>query len=159
MWDASYIAAVTAAIVTPLVGLLTFAATKGVDAWLKLRKDKREGQQLDRKANMEERTYEDTKASEATKELVDELKRRLTDVEGSLKSCHDQHLEGVRSIGVLTGKIEVLTTINSQLGLKLSDLEKEVDRLTRHEQANLEQAKEIAVAKIQEQATQGGKTP
>ena len=72
-----------------------------------------------------------------------ELTRRLSQVEGALTTCHTQHIEGVRVAGVLEGKIEVLTTLNAEQSKLIVTLSKEVDRLTRHEQKNLEYTQQV----------------
>jgi hypothetical protein len=137
VWDVTSIAAATGAISAAVGGLLTFAATKGVDAYLKYKSDRRIDKEADRKAEMEGRVYEDDQARNANKQLIDELSRRLNQVDTALSDCHHQHLESIASLGVLKGQVEILTNQNKEYRTELADLREEVHRLKRHEENNL----------------------
>lgn len=139
MWNASTIAIVLGALTT-LIGAAAGAGfgLRGLtDSWLKVRKDRREDKEADRKAEMEGRIYEDNQAKDANKALIDELTRRLNQVDTALSECHSQHLKGVESVGVLTGRVEILTMQNKEYRDELALVREEVHRLKRHEENNL----------------------
>lgn len=137
--DTSSIIGTTAAISTIASSVLTFLTTRGVEAYLRLKK-----------GQMEEQKYEDDKVSKSYEYLIGELTQRLSSLEShieriqlkhesdlieiqekhniEIKSMRDEHIECVKEQGVLKGRIEELQRTSN-----------EVLKLWRHDEKNKEQ--------------------
>ena len=88
------IVAATVAVSAPLTAILTLVLTRGVDALLKLRKDNREG--VAESSVREENEY---------KFVIAELKAVVSTLQVRLDAGHADHLECVKSHGVLEGRV------------------------------------------------------
>lgn len=95
--DAVQAAALSAAVTTPIASLLTLAATKGVDAYVKVRK-----------TQTDESHYEDQRIDENWRLLVGKQEGRLEKLEADLEYSREQHLECIKNQGRLEGRIEEL---------------------------------------------------
>jgi hypothetical protein len=109
--ETSSIIAITAAATTAITTPLTILLTKGVDAWLRLRK-----------ATTEEDHYTDTRIDQNYLAVIGQLRGELAVVREALAKLQDEHVECIRVSGELSGR--------------LTEIEK---AMSRHDRANKEQ--------------------
>lgn len=138
-WDMSTIVAVTGAGSAAVSGLLTLAATKGVDAIIRLRKSKTDN-------IMEERKHEDVQAKEfyaqataAYQLLIQQFEARVAVLEAAnLKT--DAELKATRA-DLMKSRDEHANCMIGQESLRgdLKALQVHVDRLWSHDKAGKEQ--------------------
>lgn len=126
--DTATTAAVTAIVTAPL----TIALTKGVDAWLKIRKGKQDEKQSE--FNQEETTFQT---------VIKLFGDRIKTLEDALTRVQERELECVKQQGILSGKIDQLEKDLAQ------PIQEEVRRLWRHD-ANNKANVEVVKQKVKE---------
>ncbi len=95
------------------------------------------------KVEMEDRKYEDGRAEEATNKLVSELTARVNALSSEVKEVRGEHIHCVEQQGYLKGQIAILLEKDAKKGELIAKLTEEVNRLSRHEQANMENLKNL----------------
>jgi predicted RNase H-like nuclease (RuvC/YqgF family) len=133
------------ALTTAAIALGTFLCTRGVDALIKMRSDKREDRKLEREIEVEDESI----AIGVYKDMIRELTTRVTTLEQQLltlqtaniehlNKAHAVHLDCVKEQEQLRGEVNVLR--------------EQVERLKSHDTANQEHKKglERVVQKLEE---------
>lgn len=105
--------------------------TKGTDALLKLRK-----------SNMDADAQDDAGKVAGYKMAIEQLQKLLAAVEAERIATLQQHLECVKTTGILTGKVDILITQNDKLVREVADLREHLNMVERHGQKTLEQVAE-----------------
>jgi hypothetical protein len=160
--DTPTIVAITVAISTPITALLTLVLTKGVDAWIKARKQHMEEHSQHAKHAMESRQYDDQQDITAREILTQQLTSDLREVRAELSAVKGDHLECVRKTGILEGKCEALEIVNRANEERLRKMDAEIEKLRewRHDVANKAQVvmNETALAEAMAEEAKEGKT-
>lgn len=131
------------AIVGGLSSLVTLFATKGVDAWLRVRK-----------SGLEERKYEDGRAVEGYQTTISELKARVTHLETLLEMQEKKYtseIEALRREHIDCVKLQTALSVqNEHQAKEMRRLDDEIQSLRewRHSIANAAQVKVIEGAPV-----------
>jgi hypothetical protein len=130
-WTTTELVTVVGAIGTGVGAVLGVFLTKGVDAWIRIRK-----------TGMEEQAQEDAATVAGYKLAVDQLTALLSTLQVERAASIKAHADCMKETGILAGKVEILIEQNKHLVSEVAGLREEVNRLSRHEKANLDQLKE-----------------
>lgn len=142
MWDTTTIVAVTGAVSASAGGLIGVLCTKGVDAYLRIRKAKADEDMAEKTYDASQEAAAFQQATAAYEKLISAFEARITALETALSAVgqelqvtRKQHLEAVIEQERLRGELKALQV--------------HVDRLWSHDSANKQNVDGLK-AKVQE---------
>ena len=123
-WTATEVGALAVTVGGIIGGLLTFVATKGVEAWIKIKEDARKDVIV--RAEAAEIAEREDEMHEATKELINVLKSRMDAYEVEIKSLRNEHLDCAKVQARLEGRLEAamdeLQSLRAQMMMAMPPL-------------------------------------
>lgn len=132
MSDATQLATIVGVVTSAATALLTLAFTKGIDAYVKYRKDTREDRQQVRQGELQEESV----ALEVYRKVHEQLTQRVTTLEQQILAMQKDHLECIRDKEQLRGELNVVKK-------DLESLKRHEERTQQQIEANLDGIKKV----------------
>ncbi len=107
-----------------LTGLLTLVCTKGVDAYLKVRKDHREAVAEKTTAALTEQHHQEDRVETKQEEQIADLKEQVKTLQADLKAVQHDHVECVKAQAELRGDNKAMASHIELLQSEVESLRK-----------------------------------